>query len=605
MPTIGEYWIKFWRSLTEMFASQSSSRPSLNASNGTQGRPVGPGLKDEVIKFSNFIAVRLPQGLPSSLARGEVLQIAASEIASKVGKALKEAGMEEFNLLELYLPGDTANIINNIFGRESGGLKQFARICETDIFGGPTAGRRNDTPRVHVIDRKLDFHQAFDPILDGRLIARPLGAGQTFVPLEPEEADFGKDQLLVGLFQVYGLDQTLIDEAPIWAWRAGKDQNKVEIDVDFDMMTRAFRDKSDRHKFPLGLAIRCGFRQSGGARLIDTVSIDITGAKKWNEYLEKMYRGEEVTYYIGTGGGRSYEKYALKDHTLNSIEVNREDVVDEFYLGIDDKGNERKIPINRNITLYVKAKNTSYLYAFGFFERALNYVPARNIMRVTGQLVPAGEPTDVMLPPGTDGDQLPIFRLTPTAGQPGRFRLRVLDEVTQNVTLNHRSLAPGDEVDVEIDDEVQVVPQQRLGDTPEPYRFNFQELSGIPREVLERGDRRYSAFIEVSPPQGRQFILSGDHVFGRGYHFHEDIVGVETVALKFARPWVFLKMLPGRGQDVHYLNIYAKKNGSGPGRAERLGPEGVELDLNAIYYIYLGDFRITLNLKATPSSSYI
>lgn len=610
MSSIRESWSKFWRGIKEFAGSDSLQRSSSSAANGAQAWAGGPDLRDEVVKFRDFIAVRLPQGLPSSLARGDVLKIAASDIANKIGLALKEAGMEEFSLIEMYMPNDTADTINSIFGIDPEGLGRFARICETEIFGATNrmsaGGGGQDTPRVYLVDRRLGFHAAFDPILKQRLIVRPLGVGQTLIPLDPAGADFKKDQLLIGLFQVYGLDQRLIDQAPIWAWRDVKGQNTTLIDVDFDLMTRAFRDRPDRHQFPLGLTIRCSFRQTGGVRLIDSVLMDISGTKRWIEYLEKASKGGDVAYYIGTGAGRTFEKYPLKSHTLSGIEVNRDSVVDEFYLGMDDQGNERRIPINRSISLFVKAINTSYVYAFGFFERALNYVPARNIMLVDGQLVPAEGPTEVMLPPGADAAHEPIFRLTPTAGRAGHFTLSVL-EGTYNVTLNNqRPLSPRDEADVEIGDEIQVIPTAKIIGTPaEVFEFRLDDLSRIPEEILNRRGRSYSAFIDVVAPQGRQFILSGDHVFGRGNNFNEDLAELQPVALKFTRPWVFLKMLPGRGQDIFYLNRDANPNGSGPGHAARLSEDGVELDLNARYEVYLGDFRITLNLKATPTSSFI
>lgn len=598
---------KFWQEILRALGLGGKGQQESASSSRTRSAIAGIELKDDVIGFGDFIAVRLPPEPPPKLAREEALKKYASDTAEKIRTELAKLGMVNYNLVELYMPGDTESVITNIFGLN--GLKTFERTFETEIFGlgSMSAGASPDTaPRVYLVPRQLSFHPAFDSILNGRLIVRPLGSGQMPVPVNPAEADFDSDQLLIGLFQIFELDQTKLAQAPIWVWRSVKDQNTIIIDVDFDLMTRAFPEPS-LHLFPLGLAIRCKFRQAGGVRLIDSISMDISGAKRWIEYLQKVSKADVVSYYIDAGrGGGAIEKYPLKSHTLNSIVVNREATGDEFPLGTDELGNERKIPINRLFSIFVKSGDKSYAYRFGFFERALNYVPVKNFMLVTGQLIPQSEAVDVMLPPGDNKLQEPVFRLTPNPSSNGRFKLSVARTNTLSLTLNNsQPLSQGVDVDVDIGDEIKATSDARTGTLREEYTFKILDLNLIPSEVCNRNGRPYGAFVEINPPQERQFILyDKEHVFGRGQYFSDNAVGIVPGALKFRRPWVFLKMFPGAGQEIFYLNKSTQPVGA-RSHAIHLPEEGYELELNAVYEVYLGDFRITLNLKATPSSSYI
>jgi hypothetical protein len=597
---------KLWRDISSALGFGGGRQNEATSSSRTRGAIAGIELKDDVISFGDFIAVRLPPEPPSRLSKDEVLQKYASDTAEIIREALVKLGIVKYSLMELYMSGEIEDIITKIFGIN--GLKTFERIFETEIFGlgSMSSSISTDTaPRVYLVPRQLGFHAAFDPILNGRLIVRPLGSGQMPVPVNPAEADFESDQLLIGLFQIFELDRTQLAQAPIWVWRSVKDQNTIIIDVDFDLFTRAFPEP-DLHIFPLGLAIRCKFRQAGGVRLIEAVSMDISVAKKWIEYLQKVSKADSVTYYIDTGrGGASFEKDLLKNHSLNIIEVKREASGDDFPLGTDEFGNERKIPINRLFSIFVKSGERSYAYRFGFFERALNYVPAKNIMSVSGQLIPQDEAIDVMLPPGYEEKQEPIFHLTPDPSSNGHFKLRVARTTTLSLTMNSQPLRQGSDIDVEIGDEIKATSDARVVNRAEEYRFQIQDLNGIPSEVCNRDGRPYVAFVKVTAPQERQFTLyDKEHVFGRGQFFSDNAVGMSPGSLKFKRPWVFLKMFPGAGQKIFYLNKSTQAVGARK-HAVLLPDEGYELELNAVYEVYLGDFQITLNLKATPSSSYI
>jgi hypothetical protein len=596
---------KLFRDFAEFFNLKSQA-PKAKSARRASGLTAEYELSDEVISFTDFIAIRLPDEYPSPLAKDADREHFTITLAQKARSALIANGMENYSLVEVYMPASAEKIINDIYKARPDGLKKFEEVWQTEFFGLDSLVAGPGDSRVYVVKRVLAFHAAFDPILNKRLIVRPLGAAATRIPPDPTNADFKKDQLLIGMFQIFGYDRTKIGEAPIWAWRSIKEQNSISIDVDFDLMTRAFTD-AGRHLFPLGLTLRCSFKQMSGSRMIDNVAVDISGAKKWIEYLAKVHKEDYVTYHIDVGGGSGYEKNDLKYHRLDSININPEVTGQDFPLGTDDQGRERKIPINRAFSIFIKTRDKSYGYQLGFFERALNYVPAKNIMRVTGQLIPAQESTQVMLAPGGSWVQEPIFSLTPIPSREGRFRLEVLGTSRLDITRNRRErLVPGGTIEVEIGDEIQATSSSTAAGHSEEHEFKIQDLRDVPEEVCNRENRPYAAFVEMIPPQERQFILNKEHVFGCGQAFSEDCVSMSPNALLFKRPWVFLSMSAGKGQEVFYFDKTARTTGlKGKGPIRRLSEQGVELDLNAVYEVYLGDFRLELNLKATPSSSFV
>jgi hypothetical protein len=564
-----------------------------------------PVLRDEALDFGSFVAVHLPADTPPRLAKAGAKDLFAGQIAQRVRESLSRIGIQSYNLVELYTPSSTQDTIMGLYDTEAL-VKKFQQICETEIFGisgsFDDAQGADDAQRVQLVRRRIMFHPAFDHILQGRLIVRPLGTGKVPVPRNPSEVNLESDQILIGLLQVFGIDRTRLAEAPIWAWRSIKDQNTIIIDVDFDLFTRAF--DPEVHYFPMGLSIRCTFRQIGQIREIEQVSMEIQEAKRWIDYLGKTGSGDKVTYHVDIGTGFEPEKYLLKDHPQDSIDVVKESTGKAFSLGGDETGKHHQISINRQLSIIVKSGDKSYAYRFGFFERALNYVPVRNIMRITGQLIPEAEAVDVMLPPGApDYKQTPIFRLSPTSSMPRHFVLTVRDDVAFDLTLNEdQELSPGDEVSIQEGDTIEATSDVRVGGTgrkKERYVFTLKDLSRIPESIRSRAGRKYAAFFEVNAP--REFVLfDKEHVFGRGQYFHDEAFGIKPGALKFKRPWVFLTMKPAEKQEIWYLN---KSSETATVPVLPLG--GVQLELNAVYEIYLGDFQITLNLKATPLTSEV
>jgi len=592
--------MSIWSDIKKTITGEKAQpKPGPNGSGG----PVGALLSDEVISFGDFVAMRLPPRPKSTLARDDVIQKFASSIAERVRDALGDFGIEKYSLIELYMPNDTEKVIKEFFSdSDPKGVRQFERTCEGIIFGVGTndlARRVGGSPRVYVVQQRLDFHPAFDPIVNDRLIVRPLGIGNTTVPLNPSDADYESDQLLLGLFQVRGPDMQLIDQASIWAWRSIKDQNSIRIDVDFDILSRAFGD-ADWHKFPLGLAARCSFKSTPEGRIINSVTVDISGVKKWTEYLRAAHGKSPITY-AEANAGAAPGQLDISKHTLDSIELRKERVVGDFSIGTDEYGEERVIPINRVFSMRV-VSDKEFVYTFGFFDRALNYVPTRNVMSVTGQLVPADEPTEIMLPPGPGAPQEPVFSLTPT-GEPGRFKLGLIKSATYDLVLNGNHISVGD--DVEIGDTIRAVPRVKSGPRSDDCDFSIQNLRLIPEKVRTRPGRRYGAFVKVSGLSWRQFVLHDkEHIFGRGIHLSERARGLAPDALRFKRPWVSLSVLPGRGQDVYLTKKSEGSSDEGGYQAELLGGEGRELDLNANYEVYVGDFQITLILRATPTTRF-
>lgn len=599
MVTVNEPKGSFWRDVLKSLGIIKDLENDPPALDDKRRGPSLPAPLSDVLDFGNFIALQLPAEAPNRHANIKTKESFAGSVAQKVRESLSTFGIESYDLIELYTPGETESIIMNVYNTEAL-INTFQRICETEIFGLGDFGDDEAADRqrkVHLVQRRLTFHPAFDRVLQKRLIVRPVPQGKVPVPVSPTDIDKEADQILVGLLQIFNMDGKRLGGAPIWAWRGMRDQNNIIIDVDFDLMTRAFN--PDMHYFPLGLNIRCAFKQIGQKRQIEQVAMEIQEAKHWIQYLKQAAAADAVAYTFEIGKGYESSKYPLQDHDPDSIDVKKEELNTAFSLG-----EGRDISINRQLSINVKAKDKTHIYRFGFFDRALNYVPKRNIMRVAGQLIPEGEAVDVMLPPGhPDYKQTPIFRLSPVAEQQGHFNLKVLENVDLDLTLNNdRELFPGEEVQVIEGDEIRAKSDVKVGRRKESdFTFRLGNLSRIPDEICNRRGRKYSAFVEINAP--REFILFDvEHVFGRGQFFDERSYGIESGALKFKRPWVFLTMSPAENQDIFYLNKAAK---SADKVMKRLEMEGIQLELNADYEIYLGDYQINLNLTATPLSTDI
>ncbi len=585
----------------------------------------GPGTKptlaedvlEEAIPFPRFIAVKLPAEAEtlSEFSSDEARNSLARSFAQQVRKNLSAVGFDQYEFLELYLPADTAAILSKIYDTETR-KRRFSDICGQEIFpaeGGFAQDKQAaKKQRVYVVHDPLLFHHAFDPLLRQRVIARPLGTGRVVVPVptNPSQVDWQADQLLIGLLQISDEGGEIVKEAPIWAWRAIHDMNTILIDVDFDLMTRAFQ--PNLHYFPLGISIRCSLLQHNNDRLVHGVSMEIKEAKRWIDLLNRVGVGSQIVYQVRPGGDRNPQD--LNQYHNDSIDVlpESDDKAEPFSLGSDENQRRRVVMINRHIGFTVSAyRGKSYTYYFGFFEHALNFVPAKNIMRITGQFVLRDAPTDVMLPSGalsgTVHRQEPVFRLTPDPTGAGRFKLKVLrTQLEVSLRNSPQPLGRDEEVTVEIGDSIEASSDVKTGGKTEKFKFTLRSLNLLPANVVNHNTARpYTAFVEVEPAEDRKFILfEKKHVFGRGHGFSEDAYGIGYEALKFSRPYVYLKVAGGEGEKVFYVNK-ADIPPQGGSQARLLTDDELQLDLNGSYEIYLGDFQITLNLKGTPGTSRV
>lgn len=595
MSTVNNPPTGFLAKVLEFFGFNINRKPAPPGENDkTVGDPppvLIEDLESEVLNFETFFAVKVPD-VPSGTYIGKSV---AEDYAVKVAQKIKEAfdavklNREDFNLIELYAPLETDSILSTIFDTPEK-RDDFQRTCETVILG--TSVGTNKDQRIRLIDRQLSFHPAFDAILNKRLILRPLGPGRQSVPSNPAELKPGSDQLLIGTLRILKFNQEEVGKAPLLVWRPTQSQDSMRINVDFDMMTRAF-DTPSMHRFPLGIDIRFNFSQKGKARPINRVFMEIQEMHKWMDYLTQVQKDKVVTYNYDRGQG--FENYPLKYHEQKSFEIIGKDTGEKFYLGTDDQGNKREVKINRLLNISVKADDFKYIYQFCFFEQVVRFDPSRNFMKVTGQLVPKDEPAVILLPPSPDFHQEVLFHLEALSATPGRFKLTVPNNVTYDLKLTstvsgNQDLDPGDEVEVAIGDTIKAESFSSGG----THIFTLKDLSKVPNEVRNNPHRPYVAFVSVT--SDRQFILyENENAFGRGRKFHEDAANMEAVALIFKRPYVYLTMAAGKDQEV----LYAKKGG----QFTRLSEEGIDCDLDNIYIIYMGDFEITLNLKATPIQS--
>jgi hypothetical protein len=94
---------------------------------------------------------------------------------------------------------------------------------------------------------------------------------------------------------------------------------------------------------------------------------------------------------------------------------------------------------------------------------------------------------------------------------------------------------------------------------------------------------------------GKEYILGSNGFFVAG------VRGIEKDALTIERPYVFTKMRAAPKQIVWFYDKYATPTVAGGPVVQKLVEEK-QLELNAFYVIYVGDFRLELNLRPTPHS---
>jgi hypothetical protein len=508
-------------------------------------------------------------------------------------------------LVEIYTPTDTQVVFSKFLkGAERA---RFLEACEVKIFKLLQSEADDsddlspvDSPRIYLADRGLKFNQAYDQLLQQSVLVRPLGRGKMHAPMNRAEVLPETSQLILGVMEIRD-KKTRLGIAEICGWVKSDEEESVSIEVDFDLMMRAT--SPDLHEFPLGLTFHCPLKNTDEKRAIDLVSAELRNAKQWARELKKLKK--KVDYLIDTGGKRAIEQTPLLDYPRDIYTPRAETEPQNYKIG-----ENMQVPIQRRVDIVIRASEGNIVrertYIFGFFDRALRYTPDRNVLRVTGQLIPEGESAEIMLPPTLNQRQQPIFRLNPKDGEAKVFTLTVLETLpAMNITKKGSTnlLLPGSEIEMSINDEVEARSTVSAGRTDDIHKFRLQPLSIIQQELVQKANRSYSACMSIN--SSRHIVLSGDkYVFDLRHFLNESLRGIGDKALTFEHRWVTLRMTPGLNQSIFYCNTIAPVP-AGSERVVLLSGDGIQLDLNGEYLVYLGDFEFSLNLRGTPFFSTV
>lgn len=574
------------------------SRPADRIPAGGGKRPNDPRAQLPSVSFGKFLLVKMPQAQSnaSGFADEEEVEKFANEVGEQIRQAFIEHKIHNYENVEIY-PLVSKSLLKRYF---SGDLDKFIGACEDKLFGGrgdfedglgeEEAPRpADDSHRVYLISRSLKFDPAYDPLVRDRMVVRPLEPGRIYAPVDFTEVRPGTDQLILGQVEIFKLGERL-DKAEICAWvRSEADYDSSIIDVDFDLLARADSLKNV-NSHPLGLSFYCSFRHTNVKREIEDVTLDVNGAKRW------MKEVSSVSYYIDTGGGRSYKKTPISDYPDDTLSIATESAPQVFKLG-----ENQAITITRWIDIIADAEGRERRYRFGFFDRAIKFSADQNIFRITGQLLLAGQPAEVMLHPAANEKPRSIFSLAPPADGREGYKLTLLRTMPPMVaTINgQQTLRPGESADISLNDEITVTSSLNPGRGGELHHYKLQPLNDLQRAYSGYVSKDYAAFLSINSQ--KDIVLSGKkHTFGRGRGFPALSSDMEMNALIFEREWVSVRMKAGEGQPIYYRNVARSTRGD---LVSPLGEEGITLDLNGSYRVYFGDYEVTLTLNATPSAT--
>lgn len=568
------------------------------------GRTVG-GKKQpppSSVNFGKFLLVPMPDPKSDSptFADEEEAEKYANEVGEQIRQAFIRHDIKRFDNVEIY-PTATNNVtLRKYF---SGDLDNFVGACEDKLFGGKAEfgdgegegeedARGGDLQRVYLIGRNLKFDPAYDALVRNQLVVRPLERGRIYAPVDYTEMRAGTDQLILGQMEILRQGQRL-KSAEVCSWvRSEGEQDATVIDVDFDLLARA-ESLKDMNAYPLGLTFYCNFRSTNVKREIEEVLLDIGGAKSW------MERVPGVRYYIDTGGGRSYKRTPVTDYPDNIVPVTKELKPKLFKLG-----ENQAVTINRWIDIIADAEGRERRYSFGFFDRAIKFSADQNVFRVTGQLLPASRPVEVMLPASPNEKPQSVFSLTPRGDGKAGYRLTLLKTrppMTATINGQNTLARPGDSADISPDDEIVVTSTLRIGGGNELHKYTLQPLNDLQQAYTQKVGRDYAFRMSINST--RDVVLSGKrYKFGRGRAFPATSTEMEMVALIFEREWVSVRMRAGDDQAVYYRNT-VRATPPGGEALTRLDTEGINLDLNGSYAVYFGDYEVTLTLNATPAAA--
>lgn len=563
-----------------------NSRGQSQSSDGPK-KPQGAG---KIRNFGGFIVTGIPTPDLGRFPNDQAISNYAESFADTIRQALEAAGVAGCDRLAIYLPRDTGVKLRATFATTDQ-MFLLEHQCEQKVFMSVSGGGATKR-RVHVISRDLDFHSAFDDLLRDSVILRPLGADGVLVTRDTDQSDRGVIQLLVGVLEISRSGKTW-SKQPIWAYKVPGQQSRIRVDIDFDLLVKGF--PREESFYPIGAELNCIFRDEAGIRTIDDVAFDFAQATEWAQAVPLL----QYRLVSGGPGGQS-QTVSLRDYAVKTttLAVRTQPVPDSYELSPG-----LKLSYNRIQRVEVGVSGRSITYTFAFFPTAVSYDPRKNVLRLRAQCIPATG-GDVFFAPSPSHLGVPAFTLRPVAGQPQAFKLQIPQLSDHSFERTDRRgtktpLASGTEHDVEIGDEITATPN-----TGGPHHvFKIQDLSQVPTEVRNaRAQRHYVARVVIDAPVERCFELSeSDHAFGSGRTFQgASSDTISTTGLKFHRDYLALKV---SGNNVFYVPTNSLVVQPGVQSAVLVPPAGKDLELNADYELYAGDFQFFLNLTATGTAT--
>jgi hypothetical protein len=546
--------------------------------------------------FGSFLA--LPLALPGRSQRvspSEIPNLCAS-IADSIGAALKSNNIA-ISPIELYLPSQLSGTFFRIFNTAPL-IQQFKQLAETRLFGASTALSSSSAPlsRLHLHERALNYNPPFDQVLGERLLVRSLSDTSVPVPSSPMTAPQSQGgQLLLGFIQVKDSRDKVQTKQPIWSWRSPNRENRIYLNLDFDLLSKALPQQF--HRFPLGCELMCKVSEDlANYRLLDEVSFDISEMKKWKEYLDGMggAPASKVTWVALLGDDKVSSDLHLHPDIIPVQPESK--VLDSFALG-----GGKSVPVDRVFGISVRTATETWTYLFAFFQKIPSYSPDKNVLRIWGQMLPDTTVSVVALPAGDNDYPQPVFRLTPVSGT-DRFTMLIEPGIEYDVQVGGTVWPAGQPVDLQVGgSKVELVPRATNAQA-NGFTFDLLPPTLIPDEVLNSATQRgrpYKALLQVTGPEERGIKLIGkEYVLKKKRHFPADAFGIGDEVLKVLKPYVYLDVRPGASQEAWIVDK-DKPKANGRDLAVLLGQGGKELELNGRYEIYVGDYQITLNLNST------
>jgi hypothetical protein len=531
------------------------------------------------VDFGSFLLAPIPSIGATRFASGEAIEKYADTLAISFRQALRERQMDR---LAIYLPQQTSTSWQRVMEEDQ--LQKLEDTCNQKLF--PTGpGQTNVRRRVFIIKHRLEFNPLFDELLRDSVILRPLRDSDVLVSPDAEDTERTLIQYLIGVLEIWRSGQKL-EKQPIWAYQVPAKGTHIRVSADFDLMVKGF--PREAHAFPLGLEINCSLREKGGTRTLDSVSFDFAEATHW------LSNTKGLSYMINSGNPNGVvTSVALAEYVRGA----RSETLVVKRLPPGESGWYELVPghklkIDRVQSIDIgPADGVATTYLFGFFSTAHSYDPKRNVLRMIAQLLPRGG-GDVYFAPGHKDSSQVAFSLTPATTGTGFLLRAPLGEYTLEKISpdgSRTAVTPEDQCDVNVGDVIVATHNQFRTAL---HTFTVEDLSHVPAIVRERRDRDYEARIAIESPVDRSFELSeSEHIIGRRRQFPSSASMIDNKALLFRREYLTLRVSGPKA-------VIAERNN--PSSAHEVPSGGEDLQLNADYDLYAGDFHFFLNLSATP-----